>query len=60
VVTPHIANTFIQEDLQTTTDDEANFHHLRSKEIGDVFQYTDGNDNENEVSVDYMSIFNSL
>jgi len=60
VVTPHIANTLIQEDLQTTTDDEANVHRLRSKEIGDVFQYTDGNDDENEVSVDYMNIFDSL
>jgi len=53
VVTPHIVNTLIQEDFQTT-DDEANFHHLRSREIGDVFQYTDGNDNENEVSVNMI------
>ena len=53
VVTPHIVNTLIQEDLQMT-DDEANFHRLQSREIGDVFQYTDGNDNENEVSVNMI------
>ena len=64
VVTLHIVNTLIQEDLQTT-DDEANFHRLWSREIGDVFQYTDGNDNENEVSVNmiiwvYLTVSESI
>jgi hypothetical protein len=49
VVTPHIANLLIQEDLQTT-EDSANANRLRSKDIGDAFQYANENDDsENEV-----------
>ena len=49
VVTPHVANLLIQEDLQTS-EDNANAHRLRSKEVGDAFQYTNGND---EVKFEY-------
>ena len=49
VVTPHIANLLIQDDLQIT-EDSANGHRLRSKDIGDAFQYSNQNDDENEVS----------
>lgn len=56
VVVPHVANLLIQEDLQIT-EESANTHRLRSKDIGDAFQYTDGN---NEVGIGNLSMFNSL
>lgn len=48
VVTPHIANLLIQEDLKTT-EDNANTYRLQSKDIGDAFQHTDGNDLDADV-----------
>jgi len=55
VITPHVANLLIQEDLQTS-EDNANTHRLRSKNVGDSFQYTDGSD---EVSIKnlYSTVF---
>jgi hypothetical protein len=52
VVAPHIANLLIQEDLQTT-EVNANGHRLRSKDIGDAFHYSHGDD-ENEVRFDHL------
>jgi hypothetical protein len=59
VVTPHIANLLIQNDLQIT-EDNANGHRLRSKDIGDAFQYSHENDDEDEVGVENLCLVVSI
>jgi hypothetical protein len=57
VVTPHIANLLIEEDL-LVSEDCANSHRLRSKDVGHAFQH--GNDND-EVTNDFLcNVFDGL
>ena len=47
VATPHVVNLLIQEDLQIS-ESSANTHRIRSKKVGDAFQFADGNDQGSE------------
>ena len=57
VVTPHIANLLIQEDLQIS-ESAADAHRLRSKDVGDAFQCSNENDEELDVVSTLMNYSN--